>query len=380
MANEIYWVWLQTVLGPCSRVVSRVLRRGGVRAVFGSSKKELLESGLFDIVEATKLSSISLDPASEIVAQCARMGYDIVTPESDNYPRGFLELDAPPAVLYVSGSLSARAVRIGAVGTRDASPRGSDWMYALCAKLAESGAVIVSGCARGIDTAAHTGALAAGGKTIAVLGCGIDYPYNKNNAQLRRTIAQSGALVSEYPPGTPPNGFRFPQRNRLISAMCDAVVVGQAGNRSGSLITAGLAAEQGVKVYAQAYFDGSDSYAGTQRLLHEGASPVSRAEEIISDFADRLSMPEDTERPPRELLSAMPRQSDPVVIRRQVLLSEAGENARLVYSKMPDEPVYVEQLLDPTGLAVQYVLGSMTELELLGLVRAIPGRRFEKIK
>lgn len=382
MADEIYWIWLQETLGACSRAVKGVIELGGARRVFSMTEEELRLSGKFSAGEVFRLQNRDLDGASTVLMLCANLGYGIITPGGGDYNDKLLALPDPPAALYVCGRLPDMSkLRIGVVGTRDAEQPAVDRVYSISAALAGAGAVIVSGCARGIDAAAHSGALAAGGKTLGILGCGIDTDYNRATVKLRRLISKNGALISEYPPGTPAVGFRFPQRNRLIAALSDGLFVGQAGNRSGSLITAGLAAEQGVTMFADAAFEDAPSYAGTQQLLHEGALPVSNAGDILAQFRDRGVELNKEKKPPQveKNLSRMQKGKDPLAVRRDNLLIEAGEDAKRLYGCFPDGEAFAQELAAAAGMELSRALSALTMLELFGVVESVPGNRYKKL-
>ena len=205
--------------------------------------------------------------------------------DGPGWPRHLGALRDPPAELWVRGDAAlpdSRAIAI--VGTRECSPEGRDWTHRAAARLAEDGLVVVSGLARGIDAAAHRGALEAGGDTVAVLGCGVDIAYPPENADLQERIAARGTLVSEHPPGTCPRPWSFPRRNRIIAALADAIVVVEARVRSGALITARLGLEMGREVFVVPGFPDSPLSAGPLALLRDGARAVRSAEDVLEDL------------------------------------------------------------------------------------------------
>ena len=247
---------------------------------------------------------------------------------AEGYPSCLEVLSDAPASLWVQGEagmLGSRAVAL--VGTRECSPEGSDWTYGVAGRLAEEGFVIVSGLARGIDSAAHRGALDAGGDTIAVLGCGLDVPYPPENARLQERIGVEGVLVSEYPPGTPPLSWNFPQRNRILAALAEAVVVVESRVRSGALVTARLALELGREVFVVPGWPASPFSAGPLRLLRDGARAVRHAEDLLEDLGGIVGAPAP---PPRltDALSAVhdgAASADEIARRLGVPLAEARE-------------------------------------------------------
>ena len=219
--------------------------------------------------------------AQEVRETCARLGVRIVTLGSDGYPHLLATVADAPLVLYWWGAGTAGKETVAVVGSRAPTAAGKEFARGLAADLSLQGVTVVSGMARGIDAAAHEGALEAGGKTVAVLGCGVDVLYPPEAGRLRENILVRGAVVSEFPPGTQPLPWRFPARNRLISGMARAVVVAEAPAKSGALITAGFALEQGREVMA---VPGSPLFPhteGSNRLLQEGAAMVTGAEDVL---------------------------------------------------------------------------------------------------
>ncbi len=256
------------------------------------------------------------DPQS-LVEDARRCGAEVVTVCDPHYPDQLRTLPDPPFALYVRGQLP-RAVSVAVVGTRNPSADGEHVARRMGAELAAAGVCVVSGLARGVDAAAHRGALDSGGPTVAVLGCGVDVRYPPGHEQLADQVARHGALVSEYPPGTRPAKHHFPQRNRIISGLARAVVVVEATLRSGALITADLALEQGREVFAVPGSVLNPRSAGPHRLLREGAGWA----ESAADVLQALGIPPASGPPPhpgpveRRLLEALrePRYPDELVL------------------------------------------------------------------
>jgi len=219
--------------------------------------------------------------AKEVREACARIGARIVTLGSEEYPALLSSIPDAPLVLYWRGSLPTGENPVAIVGSRAPTVSGKEFTRGLSADLALHGVTVVSGMARGIDTSAHEGALAAGGETVAVLGCGVDVLYPPEAGRLRETILRRGAVVSEFPPGALPLPRRFPARNRLISGMARAVVVAEAPARSGALITARFALEQGREVMAVPGNPAFPHTEGSNRLLQEGAAIVTGAPDVL---------------------------------------------------------------------------------------------------
>ncbi len=230
----------------------------------------------------TALSSSEAERGADAVREaCERSGIAILSCLSPEYPPALLDISDAPLVLYRAGATWRGGPGVAVVGSRAPTGPGREFARVLAGELAAAGCVVVSGMARGIDGAAHRGALRAGGGTVAVLGCGPDVAYPPEHAELRAEIAASGTIYSEYPPGTSPLPRRFPARNRIVSGLCRGVVVAEAPERSGALITARLALEQGREVMAVPGNPWFAHTAGSNRLLREGAVPVCSAADVI---------------------------------------------------------------------------------------------------
>ncbi len=287
----------------------------------------------------------------------AAVGAHVLTWEDGEYPKLLAEIPDPPPVLYVRGELKPEdAWAVAVVGTRRASAYGREVTRRLVTALVQAGVTIVSGLARGIDTVAHQTALEAGGRTIAVLGCGIDLVYPPEHRDLARRIAAQGALVTEYPLGTQPEPGNFPPRNRIISGLSLGVVVTEAGRDSGAIITADYAAEQGRDVFAVPGSILAAGCAGPNRLIQDGARPVLEPNDIL-----------------RELNLTMVAQQAEA---RQAL--PATETEALILSHLSDEPVHVDDLTRAVGLPVAQVTSTLALMELKGMVRQVGGMKYCK--
>lgn len=281
-----------------------------------------------------------------------------LVPGNSRYPPLLRAVSSPPS-LWLRGALAPDdALAVAIVGSRRASGYGLEVAECLAGDLAARGVTIVSGLARGIDTAAHRGALAARGRTLAVLGCGIDIVYPPENRRLAAEIETSGAVLSQFPPGTPPLARHFPARNRLIAGLALGVIVVEATDQSGALITAGLAAELGREVFAVPGRITAETSRGTHALLRDGAT-------LVRDWADVVSeLPAEWRRLVRGTAidanpPAAPSDDGPVL----VLLA-------------PDEPQHIEQLIERSGFPAARISRSLLALELGGWARQLPGQRW----
>ena len=288
MSAPEYWIWLQGALGAGRRCDAILDYFGSPEDLYGASRSDRLLSGVLNVAAADALSGYDIGNAERVIDTCRKNGWSIVTPDSDGYPDSLRNISGYPLVLYVCGDVACLKdeLMISIVGTRNVSAYGAKVASSLAFSLAEAGFTVVSGGAIGVDSIAHRAALSAGGRTIAFLGCGLGNPYLKSNAELRSVIAAKGALVSEYLPFAPASKASFPMRNRLISGISLGTVVAEAGVRSGSLITAHAALDQGRDVFSVPGDVTDAEYAGTNELIRDGAIPVFSGRDIIAFYAD----------------------------------------------------------------------------------------------
>lgn len=289
---------------------------------------------------------------------CLNNGITILTPEDDAYPYSLKQIASPPQVLYVKGSLPDLRGSIGIVGSREASGYGLKAADAFAADLAAAGVVIVSGGAKGIDTAAHRGALAAGGITVAVLGCGIDIAYPAANKNLFAQICERGALVTEYPPGTPPAAYNFPARNRIINGMTHGILVAEAAKKSGAMITAEYALEEGHEVYCVPGSIFLPTSIGCHSLIKSGAQLVDRPEDILESL---------------KLASFL---QQPVLFGSSNCEEELDDNAKAVLKILSFEPLSLEEILEKSGLGLAEAGMGLLDLEMRGKVAQTAARSY----
>lgn len=287
MKDKKYWIWLSSLSGVGSKSCLNLIRHfGSAENIYQCSFHELMASGL--VREKTAMAILqdrNIENADEYLKTMKENGINVYTIHESEYPENLRNIYDPPPVLYVKGELEPEdKFAVGIVGSRKASDYGLKAAQKIALRLAETGITIVSGMALGIDSAAHRGALKAEGRTIAVCGCGLKYVYPVSNYNLSREIIKSGALVSEYPFDTAAYANQFPARNRIISGMSLGIIVVEAGDKSGSLITADFALEQGREVFAVPGNISSPNSKGTNALIKSGAKLVSRIEDIIEEL------------------------------------------------------------------------------------------------
>jgi DNA processing protein len=355
-----YWIGFNRVrgIGP-ARLRALLDAFGSIEAAWNAPADALQGIGLDRRSSANLVQARGeLDLAAE-VAKVEKAGIQVLTWDDLAYPRRLLTISDPPPVLYVRGGLKPEddwAVAI--VGTRSASPYGREAARRLAGDLARAGVTIVSGLARGIDAQAHRAALDSGGRTIAVLGSGLDIVYPWEHRHLADEISARGALVSEYALGTKPEASNFPPRNRIISGLVRGVIVVEAGEQSGALITADFAADQGRDVFAVPGSIFQRGSRGTNRLIRDGAQPVLSVDDVL----EALSM------------TAVSQQ-----VEAQMLFPTDATEAILL-EQLSEDPVHVDEVGRATGLAIATVSSTLALMELKGLVRQVGGMNYVRAR
>lgn len=296
------------------------------------------------------------------LARIREFGANVVTQSSPEYPAALREIHDPPIVLYVWGSLTANAANdrtaIGIVGSRRTSHYGLECAKKLSYQLAYAGLTVISGLARGIDTAAHQGALAAKGRTIAIIGAGLNKLYPPENQALAEKIAETGAVISEYPMDRPADRQTFPYRNRIVSGWSAGTLVIEAGFNSGAIITANQAIEQGRNVYAVPGQIDRPTSAGSNRLIQQGAKLVVSASDILDDL--EMLLPEMPEKPSPRLQSLTPEE-------------------QTVYDAISENETPIDTIIEKSGLQAGNVSSTLLALEMRRFVKQLPGQHFVKL-
>lgn len=283
--------------------------------------------------------------------------YDkVVQLKDEDYPELLREISRPPKKLYVKGSLSpADKLALAVVGTRSYTSYGKEMVAEIVPSLVKAGFTIVSGMARGIDTFAHRAALDAGGRTIAVLGCGVDIIYPAENREIYYRILDKGAVISEYPPGYEPKNYTFPERNRIISGISRGTLVVEAGERSGALITANFALDQNRDLFAVVGSAFNPASAGPNRLIKEGAIPVTSAQDILEFY-----------------------QLEGVVRRSEEIEFDSPEE-KLLYNLLLTGPKLIDELIKESQLPVATASSTLAMMEIKGLVKNMGEQRYRRI-
>lgn len=303
-------------------------------------------------------------PIQQELDRLHTMGGQLLVLGDAGYPPLLQEIYDPPPALFVLGDPAhlLKTNSVGVVGSRQASPFGGQFAYRLGMDLAQHGLITVSGLAEGIDTAAHWGALEGQGITIGVLATGLDVLYPTRNGRLRQRVVTSGCLVTEAPLGTPPAAYLFPPRNRIISGLCRGVVVVEAAIRSGSLVTARLAMEQGREVFAVPAQVGDPRYQGSNHLLRQGATYLEGVADIIQAFSWDIRPPTKNLLPPAFAVADMP--------------VAVGTEAAAVHALLKQGPIQADELARRSHLTVAALSRILLQLELVGVVQRLPGNQF----
>jgi len=364
------WLKLRAIEGVGDHTLLALVREWkNPDAVFRASSDELTQRGCSGRLAQAIRRALDRDTCQRIERELTtieRQQIDVRTYLDETYPSRLRMIPDPPPILFISGTLSeADELAVAVVGARRATAAGKLITEELGGGLAGAGFTIVSGLARGVDATAHRSALAAGGRTIAVLGCGINRTYPPEHERLRREIEERGAVLSELSLDAPPHSGHFPRRNRIISGLSLGVVVTEAAIDSGSLITARFAADQGREVFAVPGFVKAETCRGTNALIKEGAALIECAQDVIDTIVPQL---EPALRAHVRVASYEKKSGD-----------RFGNQEQLVYDALSYDPLTVDHLVEQTGLPVPSVMASLLSLELRQHVRQLPGQRYLKL-
>ncbi|OHE61042.1 MAG: DNA protecting protein DprA [Thermodesulfovibrio sp. RBG_19FT_COMBO_42_12] len=358
MSDLRYWIALSMLqdIGP---VGSRKLLSAFVtpERIFDAGTDALLCVEGIGVNRAKNIKEFSLwEDVEKRITAMEKKGVKAVSFDKPSYPEMLREIEDAPVVIYARGDIQPQdRYAIAIVGSRKPTPYGTSVAEYISEELASMGFTIVSGMARGIDAISHKGALRAGGRTMAVLGSGLDVPYPPENKGLMDKIASSGCVISEFPLGTPPDKENFPKRNRLISGLSFGVLVVEATSDSGSLITAGCAIEQGREVFAVPGNITSSASDGTNKLIRKGAVLTRKAEDIVKELAP--------------VLKGFIRSKEKAKI-------EITDEEKNLYNLLSGEPIHIDVISRESGLPASKALGILLGLELKGAVKQTTGKRF----
>jgi len=358
--NKRFWVGFSLVKGiGAVRLRALLSFFGDIANAWQAPSDALRTAGLSSkLIE--RLIQIREDvDLDHLMAQFAAQEISVLTWDDDEYPKRLNEIDQPPPVIYIRGLLMPEDCwSVAIVGTRRVTAYGRQIADELASHLAQNGITVISGLARGVDAIAHQAAIRAGGRTLAVLGCGVERIYPPENKNLAAQIIQNGALISDYPPGTPPDASNFPPRNRIIAGLSMATVVIEAGESSGALITAQFALDQGREVFAVPGNILAPQSKGTNRLIFEGARPLLSARDIL----EVLNLTRVTEH--RAV--------------RKILPGDLFEEQ--ILSVLNYEPLHVDEIRNQTGLSIERVSATLVMMELKGMVKQVGGLNYVAVR
>ncbi len=409
MNDLLYWIWLSTRCGYDTPLFSKLNAHfDSVEDTYNSTQSQLEEIGGLTQKQIDLLLNKETENAYLILNKCKRMNFGILPYNDELYPSRLRTIKNPPVVLYYSGKLPIidNEVCIATVGTRTPTPYGCRCAYEISYDLATSGAVVVSGMAFGIDSICHRAALDAGGKTIAVLGCGLDIIYPKENTDLYKNLIAQGTVISEFAPGTKPSSYSFPQRNRIISGMSLGTLLVESKLKSGAMITAKKTIEQGRDLFAVPGRVGEYNSMGPNSLIQNGAKSVNEAKDILKEYeflypekihikaSNRKKVFSSTNYSHSTPQNIQPRISSLVSERREY--SDNAENNQKIneaniqknFDHLPDEQKNIcntliehkqltaEEISIKTGLIISDTMSALTILEIQGIIRALPGGMF----
>jgi DNA processing protein len=359
-----YWVWLSSLSTIALRKRLLLLDYFGDPAILWEADEAELRSLSFcthKMIECI-LDKNKKNEVDKLMEKIYQYDADIIALKDKAYPQALKYIHDPPIVLYSRGKLEQDAVCVAIVGSRRASTYGLDMARRISRELAMSAVTVVSGMARGIDSKAHYGALEGKGKTIAVLGCGVDIAYPPENRDLMNKIIESGAVISEYLPGTQPLPFHFPARNRIISGLSQGVVIVEAGEKSGSLITTDFALEQGRDVFAIPGNINSANSVGTNKLIKDGAKVITNTGDIL----DELKINHNLDFNYR--------------IANRMHEMKLSENEKTIAQRLINGPAHIDTIARDCGISTQLVSSVLIMLELSGFVEQLPGKYFKLVE
>lgn len=375
----IYTMWLHLKRGIPLRISNVLIRKfGSAKKVYLSERSAYLAAGIYNDTILNVLMDKSIKSAEKEINDSKIKNITIIALGEETYPSILYEIPDPPLILYVKGDpeILLNPNMFCIVGTRHSTAYGMSAALGVSEQLARCGMIIVSGVAIGIDTAAHRGAIRGGGKTVGIMGCGIDIPYPAGNEEIRSLIINNGALISEFPLGTPPIGSNFPLRNRLLSAFSLGVAVMEAGERSGALITAKYAAEQGRDVFALPGNISSPMSGGTNRLIQDGAALLTGADVILQEYLLRYPSYFPIQEILEERKVSEEKQQESTAISKKLIHTETSEHEKRIRKILTKDPIHTDEIARLTGLKIQEVLSAITIMQINGRIKEFPGNRF----
>jgi len=367
-----FWIALKSISGIGNVNFQALLDKfGSAPSIFDASVSDLKSAEGISKETASAIADFkSWEKVKEELELLQKYNVNIITCQNELYPQNLLNIYDRPPYIYVMGNLKQDDINIAIVGSRAASTYGKYTTEKISRELALKGLTVVSGMARGIDSAAHRGAITAQGRTVAVLGSGLDVIYPPENKKLFQDITQNGAVISEFPLGTPPRSSNFPARNRIISGMSYGVVIVEAGEKSGSLITARLASEQGREVFAVPGSIDSAGSRGTNKLIKQGAKLIENIDDILEEILPQM-----------ENVHVLNHGSSDAEARKMATKRPESFNdiEQKIMDALSNQRVHIDDVIASTSMASGNVLSTLTTMELKGMIQQHPGKFFSKM-
>ena len=374
MNKTLYWVWLALKTTPANRAIRELLSEvPDPELIYNMTEEQLMLFPYINKISFRKLMDKDLDPAKIIVEKCMKNNYNIICYADEEYPEALRNIPAFPLVLYHRGLKMALSdlLCISVVGTRKASAYGLKCAYEFSRDLACNGVLVVSGMAEGIDGAAHDGAKSINKPTLAVLGTAIDRIYPVCNRYLYEYMLYNGSIISEYPPGAITYPSSFPERNRIISGISSGVLIAEAPEISGALITADIALEQGRDIFAVPNIVDNEKGVGSNRLIQTGAKLVTSASDILEEYRGQYASINEIRR------GQEPEKSDEALkVKFLDSFTDLTSMERKVAELCGTEPQTADGLASGTDIPMNYILSSLTMLEIKGVVKSVIGNKF----
>ncbi len=373
MDKTIYWVWLCNLSGIFPNKITALLEHfETVEDIYRAGTDDYKGISGISRGDALVLNSKDLSHAEKIITATQKAGAHILTYDDINYPDSLRKIPNPPYVLYIKGEMLPwdRLLCIGVVGTRESSEYGEKAVHHIAYELALNGVTIVGGMAVGIDTVGALAALEAGGKTIAVLGSGIDVVYPPQNAGLMQKIIENGAVITEYPPGSPAHGYHFPVRNRIISGLSRGILVGEAPAKSGALITARYALETGKDLFVIPGKIFDYNFVGSNRLLKEAGKATICANDILEEY------PYDVAKLVRPTGKKQAADNIKTVSIDDEKYSSLGTDERRIIELLIEGNLHIDEMKAKSGIDIERLNSMLPLLEMTGYIKKLPGDNY----
>jgi len=390
MDNNTVWIWLTEALSRNCDKISRLL------SVFEDAEdiykcKDFSRFTYLNEKQKAKLTDKDLNTAHKIIERCGIINSGIITYTSPDYPDLLRKINDPPYVLYIKGEKMKwdRLMPISVIGTRKYNDYGLNAAWAITTGLTKAGITVVSGMARGLDSVAAAAALKAGGKTIAVLGCGLDIVYPRENDELMEMIINNGSVISEYPPGTQPLKSNFPMRNRIISGISRGTLVVQAPQKSGTLITARYALDNGRDVFAVPGDINLPENRGTNALIKAGAKLVENSNDILSEYSAEITLLEkpepldfkfeynpESQKAKKKKAAKKPINNEKIITIDNERYSDLDDAGRKIIECLIENNMHIDDLARKLETPVSSISTTLTMLEMQGHIVSMPGKLF----